>query len=268
MLRDVFMLGERLAGQKDTRLRRGLAFAFAEALTVAAPYALVLFFVKQALERRLTPPLIGWTTAGIALSVLLRLVCSGAAMSNLFIAAHALMGQARIRTADHLRRLPMGFFTQRRSGELAGVLTTDVALVEDVWSHTIGIFSASFALPMLVGLGLSCLDWRLGLVVLAALPLALLVLAWTTPIFVCELEAVLDATADATARVVEYVHGIAVLRTFGRHGEVYRRLVRALERLRDALIRADVLPSPLLALFGLVIEGSFVALAWAGSALA
>ncbi|WNZ60052.1 ABC transporter ATP-binding protein [Myxococcus sp. MxC21-1] len=268
MLRELFMLGERLAGRKDARLRRGLLFAFAEALAVAAPYTLVLFFVREALEHRLSMHLTWWLTGGIALSVLLRLAFSIRAMSNIFVAAHALMGQARIRTADHLRRLPMGFFTQRRSGELAGVLTTDVALVEDVWSHTIGIFTASFALPMLVGLGLCFLDWRLGLVILAALPVALLVLAATTPLFVREFEAVLEASADVNARVVEYVQGIAVLRAFGRHGEVYQRFVKAMERLRDALIRADVLPSPLLAVFGFVVEMSFVAMAYAGSTLA
>ncbi|QDF06740.1 ABC transporter ATP-binding protein [Myxococcus xanthus] len=268
MLRELFMLGERLAGRKDARLRRGLLFALAEALAVAAPYALVLFFVREALEHRLSMHLTWWLTGGIALSVLLRLAFSIGAMSNIFVAAHALMGQARIRTADHLRRLPMGFFTQRRSGELAGVLTTDVALVEDVWSHTIGIFTASFALPMLVGLGLCFLDWRLGLVILAALPVALLVLAATTPLFVREFEAVLEASADVNARVVEYVQGIAVLRAFGRHGEVYQRFVKAMERLRDALIRADVLPSPLLAVFGFVVEMSFVAVAYAGSTLA
>lgn len=268
MVEELFNVGERLAGRKDARLRRGLVFAFFEALATAAPYVAVLLLVQAALERRFTLGMTGWATGAIALAVLLRMAFSRAAMSNLFIAAHALMGQARIRTADHLRRLPMGFFTQRRSGELASVLTTDLALVEDVWSHTIGIFAASFALPMLVGAGLCFLDWRLGLVMLAALPVALGVLVATTPLFVREIEAVLEATADVSARVVEYVQGIAVLRAFGRHGDVYQRLVQAMERLRDALIRADVLPSPLLSVFGFVVEASFVAVAYAGSALA
>ncbi|MET0344120.1 MAG: ABC transporter ATP-binding protein, partial [Polyangiales bacterium] len=268
MLGETFMLGERLAGQLEPRLRRGLCFAFAEAVTIAAPYALVLHLVRAALARRLTLDTTWWVTGGIALAVIARLALSGAAMSDLFIASHALMGKARIRAADHLRRLPMGFFTDKRSGELASVITTDVALVEDVWSHTIGIFAASFALPMLVGIGLCALEPRLGLVILAAMPVALLVLVLTTPIFVREIDAVLAATADVSARAVEYVQGIAVLRAFGRHGDVYQRFVKAMERLRDALIRAEVLPSPLLATFGFVIELSFVAVAYQGSALA
>jgi ATP-binding cassette, subfamily B, bacterial IrtB/YbtQ len=268
MIRDTFMLGELLAGQKDPGLRRGLAYAFAEALAVAAPYALVLVFLRAALERALTSEMTMWLTAGIALSVLLRVWLSAAAMSNIFTAAHVLMGKTRIRTADHLRRLPMGFFMQKRSGELSGVLTSDLALVEDVWSHTIGVFAASFALPMLVGIGLCFLDWRLGLVILAALPLALAILGATSRVFTREIDVVLSAGADVNARIVEYVSGIAVLRAFGRHGEIYQQLVKAMERLRDAMIRADVLPSPLLAVFGLVVEASFVAVAFAGSMLA
>ena len=268
MLEELFTLGERLAGQRDARLRRGLVFAFLEALTVAAPYALVLMFLRSALNHALSTTLVVWITIGIAASVALRLLCSSAAMSNIFISAHALMGKARIRTADHLRKLPMGFFMRRQSGDLTGVLTSDVALVEDIWSHTIGIFASSFVLPMLVGIGLCFLDVRLGVVILAALPLALAVLAVTTKLFVREVEAVLAASSDVNARVVEYVQGIAVLRAFGRHGEIYQRFVSAMERLRDALIRADVLPSPLLAVFGFVVEASFVAVAYAGSMLA
>jgi ATP-binding cassette, subfamily B, bacterial IrtB/YbtQ len=267
MIGELFVLGERLAGRKDRRLRRGLAYAFGEALATSAPYAAVLWLIGAALEGRLSLGMTWSITAVIAVAVVVRMLFARAAMSSIFIAAHALMGQARIRTADHLRRLPMGFFTHRRSGELASVLTTDVALVEDVWSHTIGIFSASFALPMIVGLGLCFLDLRLGLLVFAALPLAFAVLAATTHVFVRELEAVLEATADVSARVVEYVHGIAVLRAFGRQGDVYQRLVQAMATLRTALIRADVLPSPLLSVFGLTVEAAFVAVAWLGSSL-
>jgi ATP-binding cassette subfamily B protein len=268
MIGELFRLGERLAGQRDARLRRGLVYACLEALATAAPYAAVLVLVRAALERRLDLAMIWWATAAIAAAVAARLLCSGRAMSNLFVAAHALMGQARIRAADHLRRLPMGFFTRRRSGELAGVLTTDLELVEDIWSHTIGIFSASFALPMLVGLGLCFLNLWLGLIVLAALPLALGLLALTTPFFLREIDEVLAATSDVNARVVEYVQGIAVLRAFGRHGQIYQRFVQAMERLRDALIRAEVLPAPMLSMFGLVVEAGFVAVAYAGASLA
>lgn len=268
VLRELFALGERLAGARDARLRRGLAFALLEAVATAAPYALLLTFLTAALESRLSTERVAWTSAGIALAVLARMLLAQPAMIDIFTAAHALMGKTRIRAADHLRRLPMGYFTTQRSGDLAGVLTTDIALVEELWSHLVGIFAASFALPLIVGAGLCVLDWRLGLAVLATLPLAIAALAITTPLFVRHFGAVVEASADANARIVEYIQGIAVLRAFSRHGAGFERLVRSMERLRDAMIRADVAPSPLVSVFGLVVEASLAIVAWVGAELA
>ncbi|EYF08294.1 ABC transporter ATP-binding protein [Chondromyces apiculatus] len=268
MIGDLLSVGDRLAGKSDPRLRRGLVFAVLEAACAAVPFAVVLVLVRAALEGRLTLRLTFGLTAVAVVGVLLRVVCARAAMSDIFLAAHALMGAARIRMADHLRRLPMGFFSQRRSGELAGVLTTDLALVEDIWSHLLGVFAASLALPVLVGLGLCVLDARLGLAVLVAMPLAFWVLGKTTPIFVRHVGSLLEAGSDANARIVEYVQGIAVLRAFGRQGEGFTRLVRSMERLRDASIRVEVAPAPLMSLFGFVVEASFVVVALAGSHLA
>lgn len=267
MIRDLVALGGRLAGRSDPRLGRGLVFATLEALSAAAPFVLVLLFVREALERRLTNERVWLFSGAVLVTMLLRMAFARPAMANIFIATHALMGKARLRVADHLRRLPMGFFGSRRSGELAGVLTTDIALVEDIWSHLLGVFAAGFILPFIVGAGLCVLDWRLGLAVLVTLPLAVLALAATTPLFLRHMSRVFDATADANARIVEYAQGIAVLRTFGRHGDGHRRLTASLRRLRDALIRADVAPAPLLSIYGFVVEMGFVSVAFVGSHL-
>jgi ATP-binding cassette subfamily B protein IrtB len=267
VIRDLLSVGARLAGRSDPRLRRGLVFAVFEALAAATLSLLVLVFVREALERRLTIERVWWLEVIALTAVFLRLAFARPAMANIFVATHALMGKTRLRAADHLRRLPMGFFGSRRSGELTGVLTTDIALVEDIWSHLLGVFAAGFIVPFIVGAALCFLDWRLGVAVFLMLPLAVAALAATTPLFLRHISNVLDAAADANARIVEYAQGIAVLRAFGRHGDGYQRLTRSLERLRDALIRADVAPAPLLSVYGFVVEMGFVSVALVGSYL-
>lgn len=265
--KNLLTLGTRLAGRSEPRLTWGLLFALGEALATAVPYALVVVFVRAALERTLDLTLLVWLTSGVVVSVLLRIALARPGMELIFHAAHSLMGHARIRMADHLRRLPMGFFTRRRTGELAGVLTTDIALVEDIWSHLFGVFAASLVLPIFVGAGLCILDWRLGIAVLLTMPIALLALRWTSPLFARRIGNVLDAGADANARIVEYIQGIAVLRTFGRHGDGYERLRASMARFRDALIRAEIAPTPLLSIYGFAVETSFVLVALTGSYL-
>ncbi len=265
MITKIFNLGEHLAGRRDPRLRKGLVFAFGESIFVAIPFAIVLFLMRRVLESSVVFSEILWLTGAVVVCVMLRAFFSQAAMVYIFTASNYLMGHLRIRMADHLRKIPMGFFNRRRSGELAGILTTDVSLIEDLWSHMIGVFAANFFLPLLVGIGLVFLDWRLGIVILLSLPMAFFLISLATPLFIREIGRAFEAGSDASARITEYAQGIAVLRTFGRHGDGYRRLEDSMKTFRDALIRAEVIPSPFLSIFGFVIESSFVLIAFLGT---
>lgn len=267
MIGNLVFIGNRLAGQDDPRLARGLALAVLESVATAVPYAAVLIFVNAALEAQLDAIRIAWLSLAVLGSVLLRMVLSQAAMSNLFLATHDLMGRTRIRVADHLRTLPMGFFTARRSGDLTGVLTTDIGLVEDLWSHLLGVFASSFLVPLVVAAGLCLVDPRLGAALALSLPMALAALWVATPLLTREMDETLDAARDTNARIVEVVQGIAVLRAFGRHGDGQQRLEQSMRRLRDALIRTEVYVAPVLSVFGFVVELSFVVVALLGSYL-
>ncbi|AKT36729.1 ABC transporter ATP-binding protein [Chondromyces crocatus] len=267
MIRGLLSVGERLAGRREPRFYKGLLYAVGEAAAMSASYALLYLFLDEALSGRLTHRALVHLSLGLVLTMVAQIALAQPATEHIFNAAHALMGDARIRMADHLRRLPMGFFTGRRSGELAGVLTTDIALVEDLWSHLFGVFAANLVLPVFVGVGLCVLDWRLGAAVLITLPLAFVTLGATMPIFTRHMTRVAEAMADTNARIVEYVQGIAVLRLFGRHGEGFGRLRRSMEALRDAMIRTEVAPAPLLSIYGFTVEMSFVLVALAGSYL-
>ncbi|QTD51829.1 ATP-binding cassette domain-containing protein [Sulfidibacter corallicola] len=87
-----------------------------------------------------------------------------------------MFGAARLRIADHIRKLPMGWFTKQRSGSTLGVLTNDLNMVSEIWSHFIAYLSGGAALAICVGMFLMFIDFRLGLVMMAALPWAFLLL--------------------------------------------------------------------------------------------
>ncbi len=68
-------------------------------------------------------------------SVALRIGAGYCGMPLIFAGAYAMMGEARLRIADHLGRLPMGWFNRQRGGDLAARLTSDLELIEHLWSH-------------------------------------------------------------------------------------------------------------------------------------
>jgi len=265
MIGALLKAGVRLAGKRDPRLARGLCWAMLEGACAALPYMLLYGPLSSVLEDRFVTPLslLGYTLAMIA-CVALRILCGMRGMPLIFAAAYAMMGQARLRIADHLRRLPLGWFARQRSGELSARLSSDINLIEQLWSHFMGTFVSGLTMSTLLLAFLLYLDWQLALICAVTLPLAALALAWAQHVAARPGAQMLAANAAAQAALLEYVEGIAVIRCFGRFGTVWRRLERILETQHAAVLALERKPAPWLAAFGLALELGLVALALAG----
>ncbi|ONF62085.1 ABC transporter ATP-binding protein [Amycolatopsis keratiniphila] len=126
--------------------------------------------------------------------------------------------------ADRLGRVPIGWFSGRRTGELAKVVGEDVGAVHPFIAHTPGELVSAFVVP-LVSLGyLLTIDWRLTLITLIPVVLAVaLVPLMMTPSRLREQEEFDRGMAGISDSVVEFVQGIAVVKTFGGAGRAHRR---------------------------------------------
>jgi ATP-binding cassette subfamily B protein len=261
----IFTVATELAGQSDPRLPRGILRGALEAVLGVLPYVCLYFVLVDVfhgtVELQRAAVLVTVMFAALALQVTLGVK----AMVDVMTASYALFGAARLRIADHIRKLPMGWFSQQRSGALLGVLTNDLNMVGEFWSHFIAYLSTGAALPFCVGVFLIFIDVRLGLVMMLTLPLAFLLLALALSFLAKLGQRALGVLADASHAIVEYVRGIAVLRTFGRFGEGYARLDRSMETLRRESLRAEVLPAPLLGTFGFTVEAGFSVLVLTGA---
>ncbi|OLZ50848.1 ABC transporter ATP-binding protein [Amycolatopsis keratiniphila] len=126
--------------------------------------------------------------------------------------------------ADRLGRVPIGWFSGRRTGELAKVVGEDVGAVHPFIAHTPGELVSAFVVP-LVSLGyLLTIDWRLTLITLIPVVLAVaLVPLMMTPSRLREQEEFDRGMAGISDSVVEFVQGIAVVKAFGGAGRAHRR---------------------------------------------
>ena len=79
----------------------------------------------------------------------------------------------RRQLADRLGRVPLGWFSRRRTGELAKVVGEDVSAVHPVIAHTPGELVSAFAVPVVSLIYLFTIDWRLTLVALVPVLLAI-----------------------------------------------------------------------------------------------
>ncbi|MGW4830042.1 ABC transporter ATP-binding protein [Amycolatopsis japonica] len=166
-----------------------------------------------------------WTAVIVgAAGLFVRLVLT-AASSGI---GHLLDGRVQLTfrrlLAERLGRVPIGWFSGRRTGELAKVVGEDVGAVHPFIAHTPGELVSAFVVP-LVSLGyLLTIDWRLTLITLIPVVLAVaLVPLMMTPSRLREQEEFDRGMAGISDSVVEFVQGIAVVKAFGGAGRTHRR---------------------------------------------
>jgi ATP-binding cassette subfamily B protein len=140
--------------------------------------------------------------------------------------------------AARLGRVPIGWFSRRRTGELAKVVGEDVSAVHPFIAHAPGELTAAFVVPLVSLVYLFTIDWRLTLITLVPVVLAIaLVPLMMTPIRAREQEEFDTAMGRISNSVVEFVQGIAVVKAFGGGGRAHREFRTAADAFVDTFLR-------------------------------
>ncbi|WP_307797189.1 ABC transporter ATP-binding protein [Actinomadura barringtoniae] len=131
--------------------------------------------------------------------------------------------------AARLGRVPIGWFARRQSGELAKVVGEDVSAVHPFIAHAPGEMVTAFVVPLVSLACLFTVDWRLTLITLIPVALAVaLVPLMMIPARTREQADFDRAMGQIASSAVEFVQGIAVVKAFGggeRAHHTFRRSV-------------------------------------------
>ncbi|EPD3052594.1 TPA: ABC transporter ATP-binding protein [Proteus mirabilis] len=260
MIKELIKSGYLLSNKKDKDLMVGLCLAVVEGLFATIPYILLYFLLIDLFANKITLAQLFYYFLSILLSIVLRIVIGTYSMPMIFIGAYKMMGQARLRIADHLRKIPIGWFSSQRSGDLASRLTADLEIIENIWSHFLGMFISTLAMPVFLSLFLVWVDWQLTLIILFSIPIALFALSISHKIMLKAAQQAADANANVQSELLDYIQGIMVIRSFGRLGPAWKKLKAALETQNKTQIVLDSKPAPWIALYGFILESGFILL--------
>ena len=121
----------------------------------------------------------------------------------------------RLSLAEHLRKLSLGFLSQRDPGDLSSMLITDFSMAETGISHHLPQLMGAVVMPVLAFASLIWIDWRMAVAMFAALPLALFILWVSTSVqkkFGVEVR--FRPKFNAGSRFEEYLQGIRVVKAY------------------------------------------------------
>ena len=175
-----------------------------------------------------------------------------------------IVADLRQRLYRHLHRLHLGFFADRRTGDLTSRLTNDVGSIREAVTRALAeMLTQSLSLLGSVVL-MMVLNWRLSLIIFLVVPLVTGAAVYFGRTIRQLSRQIQDRLADTTAVAEEALASIRVVKSFGRSAYEVERYADAVEELFDRS-KARVLVSALFSSgVGLLFFGALVAIFWYG----
>ncbi|MFB4270005.1 ABC transporter ATP-binding protein [Nonomuraea sp. GTA35] len=225
------------AGQSMTRLLRPHVRSFAAVVilqVVGALAGLAPLLAVVELGRTLLSPgpidhaHVRTTVIAGAAGLLVRLLFTAASSGIGHVLDSRVQLTFRRQLAASLGRVPIGWFSRRRTGELAKVVGEDVSAVHPFIAHAPGELVAAFVVPLVSLIYLFTVDWRLTLITLIPVVLAMaLVPLLMLPARTREQQDYDAAMGRISSSVVEFVQGISVVKAFGGGERAHRSFLTA-----------------------------------------
>lgn len=187
---------------------------------VAAARIIVLLISGETVLSAYTP----WLIAALC-GFLARTVLYNGALSVSHRATFSILKTIRQKLLQKLPRLPLGTVMDTSSGKLKQTIVDQVDSMETTLAHLFPEMTANITAPVLTLIYLFVLDWRLALLSLAVFPIAFVFMMTVMGGYAKDYEGAVKATGEMSSAMVEYIHGIEVIKAFNQGKNSYSRLV-------------------------------------------
>lgn len=233
-----------ITGKYKTRIRLSYITSFIKGIMMKAPlilsFLMISFFMQGQMDRKKCL----YLGIAIVLSVIVEAVFEH--ITNVLQSAtgYAVFADMRMKLGDHLRKLPMGYFTEGNIGKISAVLSTDMVFIEE---NCMGVLSELVSFIVSQGLMvvmMFAMDLRLGLlsalVVLAFVIVGNLMLKTTLKHSAIKQE----GSESLTEEVLDFAEGIGIIKSYNMLGERSKRLTDEFEKSCRESIDFEIAYSP------------------------
>lgn len=219
-----------LAGQRGRKLTLACVLSVLSSAARIVPFFTIYGVVRELLAHYQEPSMVDQNailtlcavTFGAALVYGL---CAFISSALSHTAAYEIIYDLRLQLMEKLSRVSSGFFTGTTQGAIKKVVSDDSNQIEAFLAHHLCEIAAAVATPVFTLLYLFGMDWRLAIVTLLPILVSLVLLSacLKQPDKAALQVELHDAQERMQGTVVEYIHGMSVIKVFNRTLSAFQR---------------------------------------------
>lgn len=228
----------------------GLAEALASAMKIPAiMYVLIGLMSKEAMGKYIIGSI---SIMGIAVTV--DIICKRFSTVLQTEGGYNASAFTRIKIAEHLRYLPMGYFNSNSIGEISSVTTNTMEMLGDIAARVVMLTTQGILETTMIVLMILIFDWRIGLISAAGVVIFFVINSIMQKAGKSDSEKKVQCDTELISQIMEYIQGISEVKSYNLLGKQAKILNDANEACAKINTKMELLFVPYHFLQGVVTK--------------
>ena len=207
------------SGSQRKKLVLSFVFSLLDSAFAMLPIMAILTIltgILSASDGGVMPMSAVWISLSImVVSITGRILFNNLSCNQRTLGSFSMCSEKRLEIGERLKRVPMGYFSKNRPGEIAAAVTTTLGDIENYAVTVLEQVAGGFIHAVVIGAWLLLYEWHIGILMLAGLAAALLIYAAIQKAGKRLSPRRQAAQSDLATELLEYVKGMGVIKSYG-----------------------------------------------------
>ncbi|MBR5362982.1 MAG: ABC transporter ATP-binding protein [Oscillospiraceae bacterium] len=218
-----------VSGKYKGRIYGAMFLSFLKGMLMKMPIMLAYFVVTAFIEGTVSKKHCLYIAVALAASIAVQALFQYFADRLQSAAGYMIFADMRMKLGEHLRRLPMGYFTEGNIGKISSVLSTDMVFIEENCMMTLADMMSYLFSQTIMVLFMFFFDWKLGLISLTVTAGMLALGFAMKKSTLHHSDERQEASETLTESVLDFTEGIGIIKTFNLMGYKSKELTDSFE---------------------------------------
>ena len=230
--------------ENGNKFKLSIVIGLVEALASAMKIPAIMYILIGLINKEAMGKYIGGSIAIMVISIVIDIICkrfSSVLQTEGGYNASAFM---RIKIAEHLRYLPMGYFNSNSIGEISSVTTNTMEMLGDIATRVVMLTTQGILETAMIVLMILVFDWRIGLLSAAGVVIFFMINSIMQKSGKSASEKKVLCDTELISQIMEYIQGISEVKSYNLLGKQAKRLNAANEACAEINTRMELLFVP------------------------
>lgn len=240
--------------ENENKFKLSIVIGLAEALASAMKIPAIMYVLIGLISKETMGKYIIGSIAIMGIAVTVDIICKRFSTVLQTEGGYNASAFTRIKIAEHLRYLPMGYFNSNSIGEISSVTTNTMEMLGDIAARVVMLTTQGILETTMIVLMILIFDWRIGLISAAGVVIFFVVNSIMQKAGKSDSEKKVQCDTELISQIMEYVQGISEVKSYNLLGKQAKRLNDANETCAKINTKMELLFVPYHFLQGVVTK--------------